>query len=161
MRESSCVRWSHMPLKRSVNHPMWTDTEVAWMAGLLECRGSFHCSPDARDIAVYLRIMDRDVAERFAELVREKVHQYRIKPGKEMFKASEGKLYYCVNARVHVVALMTALKPHMSARRSAAIADCLVRYSSHHARPRIGRGRNRRSVVEVVKLLADLNQHEL
>lgn len=109
--------------------PDWSDLDRAWLAGLLEGEGAF--IPHRRRGRVYptvsLKMTDRDVVDRAADLMGGRVHLHhtaamRARGWKPQFKTSragrEGAL------------LMRRLRPLMGGRRGARIDEVLSEYDA-------------------------------
>lgn len=96
--------------------------DLAWLAGLLEGEGCFIAnkrSPGCPNVRLYMT--DRDVVERAATLmgseVRERKYMVNI-PSRQM-------TYGCSLSGEAAYALMSALLPHMGARRAGKIKELL------------------------------------
>lgn len=103
-----------------------SDTEIAWLAGLIEGEGSFTLYQGEGRIRVLISIQmtDKDVLDRVASIVglgnvvwctkREEHH-------KDSYK-------WAISSRVAVTELMMLLYPCMGTRRQARIAECLAAF---------------------------------
>lgn len=109
--------------------PDLQETDVAWLAGLLEGEGSFTLQQPLNAlgekrvrIAISLQMTDRDVLEKVASLVQDgKVLTAKRQAGhhKETWR-------WQISSLEIVSQLMTRVLPYMSERRSKQIITCLT-----------------------------------
>lgn len=119
---------------------LWTQANLAWLAGLMEGEGSFYLRrakgrPTAPSVA--LQMTDVDVVTRAAEIagvgggvyVDERSKRTpRVIQGRPM-KGREKDIYmWRVQARDDALALMWALYPWMGDRRRGQIQDCVLEW---------------------------------
>lgn len=103
-----------------------TRDDVLWLSGLLEGEGSFDLHR-GRYPRVRVGMADRDVVGRAATLMGVGVRlSIRPRPYKALWHAE-------VSGR-KAVAVMRAVLPHMGARRSARIAECLGHATTNNRR---------------------------
>jgi DNA-binding transcriptional regulator YiaG len=100
------------------------ETDLAWLAGLLEGEGSFLKAPPSKPNCprVSLEMTDKDVVERAALLMDGKA--VRVNVRNDLWKQS----YRVIIRGSRGVALMRLLYPMMSARRRAQIDAALEKY---------------------------------
>ena len=107
-----------------------SDTELAWLAGLLEGEGAFilqRVPPTEREAAririkVSLQMTDRDVVEKVRDIVGLGTVR-RAKTAKDHYKPT---YQWQISAMGAVAALLQLLAPHMGMRRQQQIAACLA-----------------------------------
>ena len=97
-----------------------TDTEAAWLAGLLEGEAAFDLHR-ARYPRIRVAMTDRDTVERVADLLGCKT---RITLRPAPFKA----LWHAEVSGARAAAVMEIVLPHMGSRRSGVIAAALGHY---------------------------------
>jgi hypothetical protein len=107
-----------------------SDTEIAWMAGLLEGEGSFGLDSRKKNKykistsppSPYLKIsmVDEDVIQKLATLLKKKPFQERrlTRTGKAVFSVSVGD-------RKTLMYLLPLLYPYFGKRRQAQVKECL------------------------------------
>lgn len=109
-----------------------SDTEVAWLAGLLEGEGCFLIersrSARGRDkVRLALRMTDKDVIERAACLMQREVIEVEVSKNplhKDTFRVR-------LNG-VAALEVMRLVRPHMGQRRGAKIDEILARTNLSH-----------------------------
>lgn len=100
------------------------DSELAWLAGILEGEGTFsirNTNPRNRGISIRCSMTDTDVVERIFELTGIGGIT-KVKPREEHHKQ---QTLWAASKRSDVVDLITRLKPWMGRRRQAKIEDML------------------------------------
>lgn len=123
--------------------------DIAWLAGLIEGEGSFYLSPDAKQVAIYLRMTDEDV------VVRAKL-MFGIHTGVLVLtRGNSGRLrrnaMYGINVRGSAaVGWMLTLYSFLGARRRAKIRDIVSRWRSGKSVPRRGRGRQKTTLHDLL-----------
>ena len=100
---------------------MTTETELAWLAGLLEGEGSF-C-----ETRIHVAMTDRDVIERAAEILGGQVKEKRQPPGRIEGRAIYVRkpLFYCIVYGKRAKEAMVKLFSYMGKRRQAQIEEQL------------------------------------
>lgn len=102
------------------------ESELAWLAGLLEGEGSFMMSRNTVNHKVYLypkvvvTMTDKDVIQRAALLFGTGVYTVKVKTGKTQYRAQV--------TGTRAAEFMKQLLPFMGERRSAKINEILASY---------------------------------
>lgn len=119
-----------------------TDTDLAWLAGLLEGEGCFALDTTAsrrpghrrNAILVKLKMTDKDVVERARKIMLE-IHSFNNIVCK-LTERPPRKDIYVVKINAHAAeAIMRAVRPYMGMRRGAKIDELLaMKNLSHHPR---------------------------
>lgn len=123
---------------------MPSETEIAWLAGLLEGEGCFLYSKEASGrgrIRVVVRMTDRDVVERAAALMggpgTVTAFDPRSPGGKRVSEYANPEtwqtLYIFRAGSAHAERVMRMVRPYMGERRGAKIDELLAMTNlSHH-----------------------------
>lgn len=103
-----------------------TDLELGWLCGMLEGEGCFQAPPPSHpeQVRVVLITTDKDVAERVAALMG--VKKVGAPPSRRK-QPHHKQAFVVARAGRPAAALMHEVRPHMSARRQAAIDYALSR----------------------------------
>src|SRR3990167_6154067 len=96
-----------------------SDTDKAWLAGLLEGEGSFMHHPTIR---AAIRMTDEDVISKAANLIGV---TYHTEPGKRIGWKRQFYFYVCGKLSLD---LMKAILPWMGSRRTAAINRAIIEW---------------------------------
>jgi hypothetical protein len=106
-----------------------TPSDTVWLAGLLEGEGAFDAHR-GKYPRVRVQMTDRDVIERAARLMGTTVRL-------SLRKAPASPTWNAELSGDHAAEVMTAVLPHMGARRSRRIAEVLAAsaYYKGHDRP--------------------------
>lgn len=97
-----------------------TETEIAWLAGLLEGEGCFSyvCSP-----TIVLGMTDEDIVKRVGNAAGRHIR------GPYQYAHNRKPVFYCNIHGVPAVEIMRAIRPYMGARRGAKIDEILAKYA--------------------------------
>lgn len=110
-----------------------TETELAWLAGLLEGEGcfSYHCSP-----TIQIGMTDRDVVECVAHLFDKEV------TGPYKYKGNKKPVYYAKLFGGPAADMMRLVRPYMGERRAGKIDEILTKYTLAPGKGhKLGKGR--------------------
>jgi hypothetical protein len=99
-----------------------TETEVAWLAGLLEGEGCFYFNPRKKnpDTKIQLSMTDKDIVERVAKMFSTTIATLLPDP-RDIHHLRTKNYYRTYICGVKVRAAMRAIRPFMGRRRTAAI----------------------------------------
>lgn len=107
-----------------------TDTEIAWIAGLIEGEGSisirnrgkdrYEVSTAPPEISIKIAMTDKDVIEKFSKLVDKSYFSLKRKTvtNKTVYQIS-------VSQKEKVIYLLESILPHMGQRRTQRITEAL------------------------------------
>lgn len=112
--------------RRTLPPPRWSDSETAWLAGLLEGEGCFSFIRRPKgpaSVGIWLTMADHDVVGRAAKMMNSQTHS-QDRGGKTYWRTSPGG-YLAVD-------VMRRIEPHMGARRRDRIAELLEHWDFHH-----------------------------
>jgi hypothetical protein len=117
-RSTSCAecRWGPAGQPRRMS-----ETEIAWLAGLLEGEGSFIAT--AKSLAIQASMTDRDVIERLVAVTGVGI----VHPTKPQQAHHKVAWFWQVKRRAHMRHVAEAVLPWLGERRRAAALAVLVR----------------------------------